>query len=158
MSIEHRATRTVDQRPDVVHDRLLELAERVRTETPAVQPGTQIASVLGMSGDLGIEVTDRGPGRIALRTTNGRIRADGEADIVPTADGRTTLTLTGAVVPEGFAANLMMGVALKAMPNLEADIRAGIEKSLDELVVELAKSDADWNAADWQPSALPSRG
>ena len=60
-------------------------------------------------------------------------------------------------MPQGFAANLMMGVALKAMPNLEPDIRAGIEQSLDELVVELAKSDADWDAASWQPSALPAR-
>jgi hypothetical protein len=157
VSIEHRASRTVAQRPEVVHDRLLELAERVRQETPPVEAGTQIATVLGITGDLGIEVVDRGPDRIALRTTQGRIRGDGEADIAPAPDGGTTLTLTGAVVPQGFAANMMMGVALKTMPNLETDIRAAIEKSLDELIVELAKSDADWDAASWQPSALPAR-
>ena len=157
MSIEHRATRTVDQRPEVVHDRLLELAARVRDEAPPVEPGTQVASVLGVTGELGIEVADRGPGQITLRTTRGRIRADGEADIAPGGDGRTTLTLRGAVVPDGFAANLMLGVALKTMPNLEADIRAGIERSLDELVVELAKSDADWDPASWRPSPLTAK-
>jgi hypothetical protein len=157
VTIEHRATRVVDQRPDVVHDRLLELAGRVRDETPPIEPGTQIASVLGMSGDLEIEVVDRGPRRVELRTRQGRIRGEGIAELAPTADGRTTIELTGTVRPEGFAANLMLGVALKAMPNLEGDIVAGLEESLDELVVELAKTDADWNAADWQPSRLPSR-
>jgi hypothetical protein len=41
MTIEHRATRLVDQRPDVVHARLLELAERLRHELPPIAPGTQ---------------------------------------------------------------------------------------------------------------------
>jgi hypothetical protein len=157
MTIEHRASRVVDQRPDVVHARLLQLAARLRDELPPIEPGTQLANVLGMSGDLGIEVADRGPNRIELRTSQGRIRGEGIAEIAPTADGRTTITLDGAVKPQGFAANLMLGVALKAMPNLEQDIIAGLEESLDELVVELAKSDADWNAADWQPSRLPAR-
>ncbi|HEX2755063.1 MAG TPA: hypothetical protein VHM48_06350 [Candidatus Limnocylindrales bacterium] len=157
MSIEHRATRTVDQRPEVVHDRLLELAARVRDETPPVEPGTQISTLLGMSGDLGIEVADRGPRRIELRTTQGRIRGEGVAELAATADGRTTITLDGAVKAQGFAANLMLGVALKAMPSLEKDIVDGLEKGLDELAVELAKSDADWNAADWRPSQLPAR-
>jgi hypothetical protein len=157
VTIEHRATRVVDQRPDTVHDRLLELAERVREETPPIEPGTQIAGVLGMSGDLEIEVVDRGPRRVELRTRQGRIRGEGIAELEPTPDGRTSIALTGTVKPEGFAANLMLGVALRTMPNLERDIVAGLEEGLDELVVELAKPDADWNAADWQPSRLPPR-
>jgi hypothetical protein len=153
-SIEHRATRTVDQRPDVVHDRLVELAGRVRDETPPVEQGTQIATVLGMSGDLGIEVVDHGPPRIELRTTQGRIRAVGIADLEPAGDGRTTITFSGSVAPRGFAANLMLGVALKAMPNLEKDVVAGLERGFDDLVVELAKPDDEWDAAAWQPTGL----
>ena len=58
-TIEHRATRTVDQRPGVVHDRLLELAARLRDELPPIEPGTQAAAALGMSGPLDIEIRDR---------------------------------------------------------------------------------------------------
>jgi len=38
--LSHRATRTVDQRPEVVHDRLLELAERLRTAIAATPVAT----------------------------------------------------------------------------------------------------------------------
>jgi hypothetical protein len=157
-NLEHRASRVVNQRPDVVHARLLELAARLRDELPPIEPGTQAATALGMSGDLGLEILDRGPSRIELRTTQGRIRGEATAEVAPTADGRTTLTMDLAVKPDGFAANLMMGFALKTMPNLERDVVKGLEDGLDDLAIELAKPDAEWDAASWQPKRPPARG
>lgn len=157
MSIEHRATRIVDQRPDVVHDRLLQLAERLRTELPPVEPGTQAATALGVSGRLDVEIRDRGPSRIELRTTQGRIRGEGAVDLAPTADGRTSVAMALAVKPQGFAANMMMGVALKTMPGLERQVIDGLEANLDDLARELAKPDAEWDPGAWQPVGLPGR-
>jgi len=157
MSIEHRATRTVDQRPEVVHDRLLELAGRLREELPPIEPGTQVATALGVDGPIPLEITDRGPSRIELRTTDGRIRGEGSMDLATTPDGRTAVTVALAVKPQGFAANLMLGVALRTMPNLEQQLVDGLEANLDSLAVELAKPDADWDPAAWQPVGLPSR-
>jgi hypothetical protein len=156
--LEHRASRVVDQRPDVVHERLVELAERLRDEAPPIEPGTQAATLLGMSGPLGIEIADRGPDRIELRTTSGRIRGEGVATLEPTADDRTTLRMALAIKPQGFAANLMLGVALRTMPDIERQVVEGLEHGLDDLAVELAKPDAEWDASSWQPSGLPSRG
>jgi hypothetical protein len=153
--LEHRASRVVDQRPDVVHERLVELAERLRDEAPPIEPGTQAATLLGMSGPLGIEIADRGPDRIELRTTNGRIRGEGAATLEPTADDRTTLTVALAIKPQGFAANLMLGVALRTMPDIERQVIEGLERGLDDLAVELAKPDAEWDAASWRPTGLP---
>jgi hypothetical protein len=155
--LEHRASRVVDQRPDLVHARLLELAVRLRDELPPIEPGTQAATALGMSGELGVEILDRGPSRIELRTTQGRIRGEGAADITATPDGRTTLAMTLEVKPLGFAANLMLGVALKTMPQLERQVIDGLEANLDSLAVELAKPDSEWDAAGWQPKGLPAR-
>jgi hypothetical protein len=157
MTLEHRATRVVDQQPEVVHDRLLELAGRLRDELPPIEAGTQAATALGTTGSLGLEIADRSPSRIELRTTHGRIRGEGVASLEPTADGRTTLTMDLAIKPDGFAANLMMNVALKTMPNLERDVVKGLEDGLDDLALELAKPDAEWDAASWQPKGLPSR-
>ena len=157
-TIEHRATRTVDQRPGVVHDRLLELAARLRDELPPIEPGTQAAAALGMSGPLDVEIRDRSPSRIELRTTQGRIRGEGAVDLAPTPDGRTDLTMALKVKPDGFAANLMLGVALRTMPNLERQVIDGIEANLDDLVRELAKPDPEWDPAAWQPIGLPERG
>ena len=42
MTLQHRAERIVDQRPDIVHDRLLELAARLRDELPPIEPGTEL--------------------------------------------------------------------------------------------------------------------
>jgi hypothetical protein len=155
--LEHRATRTVDQRPEVVHDRLLELGARLRDELPPVEAGTQAATALGVSGKLEIQLVDRGPGRIELRTTQGRIRGEGAVDLAPIDGGaQTRLTMALAVKPQGFAANLMLGVALRTMPNLERQIIDGLEANLDSLVVELAKPDGEWNPADWQPVGLPT--
>jgi hypothetical protein len=154
--LEHRATRTVDQRPEIVHDRLLELGGRLRDELPPVEPGTQAATALGMSGKVKVELVDRGPGRIELRTTQGRIRGEGAVDLSPLDGGaKTQLTMALAVKPQGFAANLMLGVALRTMPNMERQIIDGLEANLDSLVVELAKPDADWNPDAWQPVGLP---
>jgi hypothetical protein len=153
-TLEHRATRTVDQRPDVVHDRLLELAARLRDELPPIEPGTQAATALGISGDLRVEVQDRSPSRIELRTTRGRVRGEGAVDLVPTPDGRTALTMTLTVKPDGFAANLMLGVALRTMPNLERQVVDGLEAGIDDLAVELAKPDGEWDAAAWTPPGL----
>ena len=153
--LEHRASRIVDQRPGVVHDRLLELAARLRDELPPVEPGTQAASALGTSGQLAVEIVDRGPGRIELRTVEGRIRGEGSADLAPTADGRTSVTVAIEIKPQGFAANLVLGVALKTMPHLERRLVDGLEANMDSLAVELAKPDGEWDPASWQPVPLP---
>jgi hypothetical protein len=151
----HRASRLVDQRPDVVHDRLLELAARLRDELPPIEPGTQAATALGISGPLTIEIADRGPGRIDLRTTEGRIRGFGVAAIAPTADGRTNLTIALEVKPQGFAANLMLGMALKTMPNMERQVVDGLETALTDMAAELAKPDGEWDARAWNPPGIP---
>jgi hypothetical protein len=154
----HRASRLVDQRPDVVHDRLLQLAARLRSELPPIEPGSQAATALGVSGPLEVAIVDRGPGRIELRTTEGRIRGEGAVDLAP-ADGgaRTQLTLALAVKPQGFAANLVLGVALRTMPGIEQQIVDGLEANLDDLVRELAKPEGEWDPAAWQPVGLPDR-
>ena len=154
--LEHHAERLVDQRPEVVHDRLIELAERLRDETPPIEAGTQAATLLGVTGSLGIEIADRGPDRIELRTTNGRIRGEASAGLAPTPDGRTTLALSVAIKPQGFAANLMLGVALRARPDVERQVIEGLESGLDDLALELAKPDAEWDAASWRPTGLPT--
>jgi hypothetical protein len=155
--LEHHASRIVDQRPDVVHDRLLELAARLRDELPPVQPGTQAATALGTSGRLTVEIVDRGPGRIELRTVEGRIRGEGSADLAPTSDGRTSVTVAVEIKPQGFAANLVLGVALKTMPDLQRRMIDGLEANMDSLALELAKPDGDWDPASWQPVGLPDR-
>jgi len=152
--LRHRSTRAVDQRPDVVHDRLLQLAARLRDETPPIPPGSQAASALGVSGSLGIEIADRGPSRIEVRTTRGRIRGEAGADITPTADGRTTLTIAVDVEPQGMAANLMMGVALSTRPGIRQEVVDGLEGGMTDLAKELAKPDADWDPAAWTPPGL----
>jgi len=150
--LDHRSTRLVNQRPDVVHDRMLELATRVRDDAPPVEPGTELATLLGITGPLGIEVTDRGPGRIELRTTRGRVRAEAAAD------DATTLSIGVDVRPQGFAANMMLGVALSARPQIRRDLVDGIERGMDDLAAELAKPDDAWNAGAWMPPGLPVRG
>ena len=152
--LSHRASRVVDQRPDVVHARLLELAVRLRDEAPPIEPGTQAAQLLGMDGPLGIQIADRGPNRIELRTTQGRILANAAADLAPTADGRTTLTMTVDIEPDGFAANLMLGAALRMMPGVERKVIDGLESGLDDLVTEIVKPDGEWDPGAWHTSAL----
>ncbi len=155
----HRASRIVDQRPDVVHARLLELAARLRDETPPIEPGTQAATVLGFSGPVTVEIFDRSPSRIELRTTQGRIRGEAAADLTPTAGGtRTNLALALEIKPQGFAANMLLGVALKTMPGVEQQVVDGLETGLDDLVTELAKPDAEWDANAWQPPGIPTAG
>jgi hypothetical protein len=154
-SLEHHATRVVNQRPEIVHARLLELAARLRDELPPIEPGTQAATMLGMTGPVGIEVADRGPNRIELRTTQGRIRGEAAADLAPTADGQTNLSLGLVVQPQGFAANMMLGVALRTMPNVERQVIDGLETALTDLSEELAKPDAEWDARAWTPPGLP---
>ncbi|HET7702711.1 MAG TPA: hypothetical protein VFK35_04880 [Candidatus Limnocylindrales bacterium] len=156
--LSHRAIRVVEQRPDVVHARLLELAARLRDEAPPIEPGTQAAQLLGMDGPLGIQVADRGPNRIELRTTQGRILANAVADLAPTADGRTGLTMAVDIKPDGFAANLMLGAALRMMPGVERKVIDGLEAGLDDLVTELAKSDEEWDADAWRPAGLGGAG
>jgi hypothetical protein len=157
MTLQHRAERLIEQRPDVVHDRLLELAQRLRDELPPIEPGTQAATALGMSGRLAVEILDRGPRRIEIRTTEGRIRGEGGADITPAADGRTKVSVSVEIQPQGFAANLMLGVALRTMPGIEQQVVHGLEANLDSLATELAKPDEDWDPAAWQPVGLPAR-
>lgn len=153
----HRASRIVDQRPPVVHDRLLELANRLRDELPPIEAGTQAATALGTTGTLDIRILDRSPSRIELRTTQGRIRAEGAVDLVPTADGRTNLTMALDIKPQGFAANLMLGVALKTRPDLEREVIDRLDAALDDLAVELAKPDDQWDATAWTPPGVGAR-
>ena len=155
----HRASRIVDQPRDVVHARLLELAERLRDETPPIEAGTQASTLLGISGPIGVEIFDRSPSRIEIRTTQGRIRAEAAADLTPVDGGRrTNLGLTLDIKPQGFAANMMLGVALKTMPGVEQKVIDGLETGLDDLAAELAKPDAEWDAAAWNPPGLPTAG
>jgi hypothetical protein len=154
----HRASRVIDQMPAVVHDRLLQLAARLRDELPPIEPGTQAATALGITGRAPLRIDDRGPERIELRTTEGRIRGEGAADLTPTADGRTTVTVAVAIQPEGFAAGLMLAVALRSMPHLEQQVIDGLEANLDSLAIELAKPDSEWNPTAWQPVGLPRAG
>jgi hypothetical protein len=156
--LDHRSTRLVDQRPDIVHERILELAGRVRDEAPPIQPGTELATLLGITGSPGIEVTDRGPSRIEVRSTRGRVRAEAATDIKPADGDRTSLTFGIVVKPQGFAANMMLGVALSARPQIRRDLEAGIERGMDDLAAELAKPDDAWDAGAWMPSGLPVRG
>jgi hypothetical protein len=158
MSIEHSASRVVDQRPGVVHDRLLQLAARLRAELPPIEPGTQAATALGVSGPLDVEIRDRGPNRIELRTTQGRIRGEGAVDMSPTADGKTTVTIALAVNPQGFAANLVLGAALRMRPGIEQQVIDGLEANLDDLARELAKPESAWDPAAWRPVGLPQPG
>ena len=153
--LTHSAARDVDQRPDVVHARLLELADRLRRETPPVPPGSQAATLLGIDGPLGIEVVDRGPTRIELRTTRGRVRGEGFAAIAPLDGGaRTRLAMSLAVRPQGFAANLMLGAALAARPDIQRQVVDGLERGLDDLAAELAKPDGEWDPALWTPPGV----
>ena len=157
--LSHTATRDVDQRPDVVHARLLGLADRLRRELPPIERGTQPAMLLGVDGPLGIEIADRGPARIELRTTRGRIRGEASAILVPINEGlRTRVTMSVVVKPQGFAANVMLGAALATMPNAQRQVVDGLERGLDDLVAELAKPDAEWDALAWQPPGVPARG
>jgi hypothetical protein len=157
--IGHRASRVIDQGPDVVHARLLELGERLKREAPPIEPGTQASTLLGISGPLGIEIFDRSPSRIEIRTTQGRIRGEAAADLTP-ADGgaKTNLALALEIKPQGFAANMMLAVALKTMPGVEQQVIDGLESGLDDLATELAKSEDDWDAGMWQPPGLPTAG
>ena len=156
--LEHHASRVVDQRPDVVHDRVLELAERVRDEAPPIEPGTEVATLLGVTGSPGIEVADRGAGGIEIRSTRGRVRAEAVANITPADGDRTSLAIGVVVRPQGFAANMMLGVALSARPQIRRDLVDGIERGMDDLAIELAKPDDEWNAGAWMPPGLPVRG
>jgi hypothetical protein len=115
--------------------------------------------LLGIDGPLGVEIGDRGPSRIELRTTRGRVRGEGSAILVPIHVGTgTRLTMSLLVKPQGFAANLMLGAALATMPNAQRQVVDGLERGLDDLVVELAKPDGEWDAAAWQPPGVASRG
>jgi len=152
--LEHRTSRVVDQRPEIVHGRLLELAARLRDELPPIEPGTQAATMLGVTGRVNVEVADRGPNRIELRTMEGRIRAQAVADLAPMPDGRTNLSMAMVVEPQGFAANMMFDLALKTMPGAKKQVIDGLEASLTDLATELAKPDGEWDPAAWMPPGV----
>ena len=154
--LSYASKRLVHQRPDVVHDRVLQLATRLRDEAPPVDAGTELATLLGITGSLGIQATDRGPTRIELATTRGRVLAEAVADIAGAAD-QTSLTVRVEARPQGFAANMMLGVALSARPQIRQGLESGIERGMDELAVELAKPDDQWDPGAWMPSGLPVR-
>jgi hypothetical protein len=153
----HRASRVVDQRPDIVHDRLLQLAARLRDELPPIEAGTQAATALGIDGRLAVDIVDRGPSRIEIRTIEGRIRGEGAADIAATPDDRSNVTVSVEIKPQGFAASLMLSVALRTMPGVEQQVIDGLEAHLVSLAAELAKPDDQWDPTAWQPVGLPGR-
>jgi hypothetical protein len=74
---------------------------------------------------------------------------------VATPDGKTALTLEMVVNPLGFAANMMLGVALKTMPGVEQRLIDGLETALTDLATELAKPDEEWDATAWTPPGIP---
>jgi hypothetical protein len=78
--------------------------------------------------------------------------------LTPTDNGRTTLALSVAIKPQGFAANMMLGVALRTIPGVERQVVDGLERGLDDLAIELAKPDGEWDAATWQPPGVPTSG
>lgn len=154
--LSYSSTRTIEQQPAVVHDRVLELARRLRDEAPDVKAGSQAGTMLGVSGQLDIEIADRGPNRIELRTTEGRIRVEAAANIVARPDGRTDLTIGTTVRPQGMAASLMMSAALGARPEIRQRVENGFESAFDDLAAELAKPDDQWDASSWNPPGLGS--
>jgi hypothetical protein len=52
---------------------------------------------------------------------------------------------------------VILGAALATMPNAQRQVVEGLERGLDDLVVELAKPDAEWDASAWQPPGVPTR-
>jgi hypothetical protein len=149
----HRSSRTVDQRPAVVHDRLMELGARLSDELPPIQPGTQAASILGVTGRVPIEIRDLGAGRIEIRTMAGRIRGEAAADLQPVDTDRTALALSIAIKPQGFAASMMLGAGVQ-MAGGRQKLVDSLDRVLDDLVVELAKPDGEWDATSWTPPGL----
>lgn len=149
----HRSSRTIDQRPEVVHDRLLELGARLRDELPPIQAGTQAASVLGVTGLVPIEIRDLGTGRIEMRTMTGRIRGEAAADLKPDDGGRTALALSIAIKPQGFAASMMLAAGVQ-MAGGRQKLVDSLDRVLDDLVVELAKPTGEWSATTWTPPGL----
>jgi hypothetical protein len=51
----------------------------------------------------------------------------------------------------------MLGVALKTMPNIEQQVIDGLNRALDDLAVELAKPDDQWDATAWTPPGVGAR-
>ena len=154
--VSYASKRTIDQAPAVVHDRVLELATRLRDEAPSVPPGSGAGTMFGVTGRLDVEIADRGPNRIELRTTEGRIRVEAAADIVGRPDGRTDLTIGATVRPQGMAASLMLSAALGARPEMRQRVENGFESAFDDLATELAKPDGEWDASSWNPPGLGS--
>ena len=144
MTIEGRAVAVVAQPPGVVHARLVELAERVRSEPPHVPAGSQAAQLLGLDGPVGLRIHDRGPDRIELETLDGRVRGALAALLAPTPDG-TSLTLEIALRPEGFMGSMALGMAERMVPNLRTRFDEGVSRALEDLARELAVPDAEWD-------------
>jgi len=112
--------------------------------------------MLGVTGQLDVEIGDRGPNRIELRTTEGRIRVEAAADVVGRPDGRTDLTIGATIRPQGMGASLMLSAALGARPEIRQRVENGIEAAMDDLATELAKPDDQWDASRWNPPGLGS--
>ena len=79
-------------------------------------------------------------------------------DLARAPGNRTTVAISVEIKPQGFAANLMLGVALRTMPGIEQQVIDGLEANIDDLARELAKPDAEWDPAAWQPVGLPGQG
>lgn len=110
---------------------------------------------LGVDGPLGIEVADRGRSRIELRTTRGRIRGEASATIVGRPDWRTDLAIDVVVKPQGFMGNMTLAAILGA--DRRQMVEAALERAFDDLAIELAKPDGEWDASAWQPPGAPVR-
>ena len=149
MTIEHRTAREVTRPRDVVHSRLLELASLIRDEMPAIPPGDPIGRVLGIRGPIALEIHDRGPSRIDVKTVHGRIRFHGSAVLETRFDGGTDMTIETGLRPGGISGRLLLGIGRRVLPEFASDVWPGMEQQVSELAAALSLSEADWSAKDF---------
>lgn len=112
---------------------------------PPIKEGDRLGRLLGIYGDVGVEIKDGGPSKVELTTRRGRIRVRGTAELEPTIDGDTNLTLGVVVQSSGLLGRLMLGIA-SAFPVLVRILRQEAERSASELAEGLSKPDAQWDA------------
>lgn len=142
---------TVRQTQDVVHARLLELAETIRQEMRPIAEGDRIGQLIGVTGDVGVRIDDDGPSGIDLTTTNGRIRfgvaARMRAAAEPTA---TEVAARVTVKPNGLVGNVMLSTAQRTRPDLERQLSTSMDRAVSELIPLLELPDDEWRDGDWR--------
>jgi hypothetical protein len=157
MTVEHRTTRVVEQPTDVVHTRLLEVAEHVKAEMPPVKPSDRVSELLGVTGDVGLEIHDRGPDLIEAATLRGRVRAAVSAHLAPDDGGGTSLTVRLGAEPDGFVGSMMLNMATKAIPNFSREFARIVDEVASSLATELARPDGEWDPSRVLQNVRPPR-